>query len=176
MKEQYIGDLVFNEKDIAHGVNLVASKLNSVFAEKELVVITVVPGGMLFCADLVRALTPDIKMDYISCPHTPGDKTNDSEIIYHQNIPIKGENVLLVDDAIESGGTMKRLASHIYDNFNPLSLSIATLLVKPGRVHIPFEQFYGYRMEEDELLVGYGLPWKDKLRNTPFISKLNLGN
>ncbi len=173
MSKQYIGDLVLDAKDIERGIGVVADKLNSAFEGKELVVITVVPGGMLFCADLVRALNMDIKMDYISCPHTPRDRNNNSEIVYHQNIPVAGKHVLLVDDAIESGGTMKRLASHIYDNFNPGSVSIATLFVKPGRVDIPFEQFYGYEMKGDDLLVGYGLPWKDKLRNIPYISKLN---
>ena len=111
-------------------------------------------------------------MDYISCPHTPGDRNNTSEIVYHQNISVEGKHVILVDDAIESGGTMKRIVEYIASSFGVLSVSIATLLVKPGRVDIPVKQYFAYEMENDDLLVGYGLPWQDRYRNKPFVSKL----
>ncbi|WP_236631454.1 hypothetical protein [Endozoicomonas numazuensis] len=52
------------------------------------------------------------------------------------------------------------------------SVSIATLLVKPGRVSIPVDQHFAYEMDNDDLLIGYGLSWKDKHRNIPFIAKL----
>ncbi|MGU3489752.1 phosphoribosyltransferase, partial [Enterobacter bugandensis] len=105
MEHKHIGAVVLDEQAIAHGVEKVASQLNQDF--KDAVVITVVPGGMLFTADLVRKLNFDINMDYISCPHTPGDRNNSSTIVYHQNIDINGRDVILVDDAIESGGTMR---------------------------------------------------------------------
>lgn len=165
-------DMVFSEVDIGHGVNIVADKLNSQFSNG-VVVVTVVPGGILFTADLVRKLDFDIAMDYISCPHTPGERQNNSNIVFHNNVGIDGKDVILIDDAIESGGTMKRLAAHLYEHYYPKSLSIATLFVKPSRIDIPVKQFYAYEMSSDDLLVGYGLPWEHKYRNTPFISKLN---
>lgn len=169
MRNPIFGEVVLNAQDIALGVEVIAKRLNERF--KEAVVVTVVPGGMLFTADLVRRLDFDIAMDYISCPHTPGERHNDSPIVFHDNIGILGRDVILVDDAIESGGTMKRLVEHL-QAFSPKSLSIATLFVKPGRVAIPAEQCYAYEMATDELLVGYGLPWEHKYRNIPHISKL----
>ncbi len=130
----YVGDVVLNEAQIQEGVKQVAQKLHQRFDDA--VVITVVPGGILFTADLVRQLSFDISMDYISCPHTPGDRNNRSKIEYHQNINIKGRDVILIDDAIESGGTMKRLTEHLINNFDIKSLLIATLFVKPSRVDI----------------------------------------
>lgn len=168
--KSYVGDVVLNETQIQEGVQRVAQQLNQQFDDA--VVITVVPGGILFTADLVRQLSFDISMDYISCPHTPGDRNNSSEIVYHQNINVTGRNVILIDDAIESGGTMKRLTEYLSNNFDIKSLSIATLFVKPSRVDIPVPQYFAYEMPNDELLVGYGLPWKDKSRNLPFISKV----
>lgn len=165
-----IGELVLSESDIKNSVALVANKLNDNF--KDAVIITVVPGGILFTADLVRKLTFDVSMDYISCPHTPGERNNSSNIVFHQNIDISSRDVILVDDAIESGGTMKRLVEHISTKYQPKSVSIATLFVKPGRIDIPVRQFYALEMESDDLLVGYGLPWQDKFRNIPYISKL----
>jgi len=126
----------------------------------------------LFTADLIRELTFDICMDYISCPHTPGDSNNTSKIVYYQNVSIEGKNVIVIDDAIESGGTMRRLIKNISENYNVKSLCIATLFVKPSRVDIPVPQYFAYEMINDDLLVGYGLPWKNKLRNIPYISKL----
>lgn len=166
----YVGEVVLNEVQIQDGVTRVAQQLNQRFDDA--VVITVVPGGILFTADLVRQLSFDLCMDYISCPHTPGDKNNSSEIVYQQSINIMGRDVILIDDAIESGGTMKRLTEHLSNNFDIKSLSIATLFVKPSRVDIPVPQYFAYEMENDELLVGYGLPWKHKSRNLPFISKV----
>lgn len=111
-------------------------------------------------------------MDYISCPHTPGDRNNQSQIVFHENIALAGQDVILVDDAIESGGTMKRIVEFLLANYAMKSLAIATLFVKPNRVDIPVTQYYAYEMDNDDLLVGYGLPWQDKLRNVPFVSKL----
>ncbi len=66
---------------------------------------------------------------------------------------------------------MVRLIEHVAKS-SPKSISTATLFVKPGRVKIPAKQFFAYELESDELLVGYGLPWLDKLRNIPYVSKL----
>ncbi|GAA5219034.1 phosphoribosyltransferase [Corallincola platygyrae] len=172
MQNKQIGELVLSQQDIKAGVSKVAAMLNKQFADQEVVIVSMVPGGILFTADLVRELTFDIKMDYVSCPHTPGDSNNSSAIVYHQNIAIKDQHVILVDDAIESGGTMKRVAKFISEAFGAKSVSIATLFAKPGRVDIPFTQYFAYEMENDDMLIGYGLPWLDKHRNIPYVSKL----
>jgi len=170
MNAYHIGEVVIDEARIAAGVSSIAGALNRDFSDA--VVITVVPGGILFTADLTRQLAFDINMDYISCPHTPGDRNNSSTIVYHQNIEIANRHVVLFDDAIESGGTMKRLVDYIQGNFQPASVSVAVLFVKPGRVNIPVKQYYAYEMENDDLLVGYGMPWDNKYRNRPNVAKL----
>ncbi|QZN95012.1 phosphoribosyltransferase [Symbiopectobacterium purcellii] len=172
MQNRHIGETILSATEIKQGVEKVAQQLNHVFSDA--VVITVVPGGMLFTADVVRMLNFDISMDYISCPHTPGERNNGSDIIFHDNVGVSGRDIILMDDAIESGGTMKRLVTHLSDHFMPKSLSIATLFVKPNRVVIPAKQYYAYEMGNDDLLIGYGLPWQDKYRNIPYISKLKM--
>ena len=67
---------------------------------------------------------------------------------------------------------MKRLVEHITENYQPASVSIAVLFVKPGRVEIPVKQYYAYEMENDDLLIGYGMPWDNKYRNRPNVAKL----
>lgn len=170
MNQHTIGDIIIDEASIATGVRNVAARLNNDYDDA--VVITVVPGGILYTADLTRQLNFDIRMDYISCPHTPGERHNSSTIVYHQNVEITNRHVILIDDAIESGGTMKRLVDYIQQNFHPASIAVAVLFVKPGRVNIPVKQYYAYEMESDDLLVGYGMPWEDKYRNRPNVARL----
>lgn len=114
MNFSHVGELVLSEKQIQDGVEIVAAKLNKEFTDA--VIITVVPGGILFTADLVRKLKFDLKMDNISCPHPPRGSNNQSTIVYHQNICLEGKDVIMVDDVIESGGTMTRLVSHVLEN------------------------------------------------------------
>lgn len=169
MGQQRIGETVLSTDQVREGIGRVAGLINGDFSSA--VVITVVPGGILVAADLVRQLTFDIEMDYISCPHTPGERHNASPIVYPHNIPIVGRDVIVVDDAIESGGTMKRLVTNL-EAYEPASLSVATLFVKPGRVDIPARQYFGYEMDTDEMLVGFGLPLDDRLRNLPYVARL----
>lgn len=84
MKNKHLGELVLDEQQIHKGVKMVAQKLNEQYSDA--VIVTVVPGGILFTADLVRHLSFDIRMDYISCPHKPGERDNKSEIVFHENI------------------------------------------------------------------------------------------
>ncbi|MDO5662842.1 MAG: phosphoribosyltransferase family protein [Brachybacterium sp.] len=170
MNDQRIGATVLDAQQIAEGAARVAERLNARYSSVD--VITVVPGGILFTADLVRQVQIDVRMGHISCPHTPGERHNTSPIVFHDTLGIRGRDVVLVDDAIESGGTMRRLVDHLVTEYAPSSLAIATLLVKPGRVEIPVEQFFGFEVDTDDLLVGYGLPWEDRLRNLPYVARL----
>lgn len=170
MKTSHAGEVVISKADIQAGVKYVAEQLNNIY--QEAAIITVVPGGILYTADLVRELNFDVHMDYISCPHTPGHRENKSDIIFHNNVNINGMDVILIDDAIESGSTMKRLVEHLTSRYSIKSLAVATLFVKPGRIDIPAHQFYARETDNDDLLIGYGMPWQNKFRNLPEVCKL----
>lgn len=167
--KQALGEQVLGPQEIAQGVSKVAQQLNQTY--QSAVIISVVPGGILFTADLVRQLEFNIEMDYISCPHTPGDNNNQSAIVYHQNIDIQGKDVILVDDALESGSTMKRLITHFLQLERARSLAVATLLVKPGRVDLAAPQYFAYELPTDAMIVGYGLPLDNQYRHLNAIFK-----
>jgi len=170
MPKSSIGACVLSSEQISEAVKRVAAQLDGQF--ERAVVIVVVPGGIFFSADLLRQLNFDVLMETISCPHTPGERNNASPIVFHPNAPLAGEDIILVDDAIESGGTMKRLVAHIRSHYAVKSISVATLFVKPGRVAVGAQEYYGLALQSDELLVGYGLPWENKSRNLPYIARL----
>lgn len=162
-----LGAVLLDAKQIAKGVADVADELNARLASA--VLVTVVPGGIFFSADLARRLTFPVRMDYISCPHTPGSMDNQSPIVFHDNIGIRGNDVVVIDDALESGSTMKRLVAHLH-GYGPTSIRVATLFVKPGSQDMPVEALHGHELDTDELVVGYGLPWRDYGRNLPVVS------
>ena len=170
MTKNAMGACVLSSDQISEAVKRVAAQLNGQF--ERAVVIVVVPGGIFFSADLLRQLNFDVMMDTISCPHTPGERNNASPIVFHPNVPLDGEDIILVDDVIESGGTMKRLVAHVRSHYVVKSVSVATLFVKPGRVDVGAQEYYGLAMQSDELLVGYGLPWAHKSRNLPYIARI----
>lgn len=167
--DDVIGEVVLSTDQIRDGLADVARRINQDF--ESVVVVTVVPGGILVAADLVRQLEIDVAMDWISCPHTPGERNNASTIVYPQQVPVAGRDVIIVDDAIESGGTMRRLVEHI-QAAGARSVSAAVSFVKPGRVDIPATQYYGHELTSDEMLVGFGLPWHDLYRNLPYVARL----
>ena len=168
----FIGEVVLSTEQIEQGVQTVANRINQQFAGEKVVFVSVVPGGILFTADLMRKLEGQVKLDYVSCHHTPGSRTNNSEIIYQQNVSISDAHVILLDDAIESGGTMKRVAAYFAAQEGVKSVSIATLFVKPGRIDIPLQQLFAYEMENDDMLIGYGLSWQEHFHNLPYVAKL----
>lgn len=161
-----------NETQIAQNVAIVAEKLNRAFAGKTVVVLSVVPGGIFFSADLLRKCRFDLSLDYIACPHCPGARVNHSPVVYPNNIDINGKAVLLVDDAVESGATMQQIIDCLTAHFSPASVSVAVLLVKPGRLAFNLPLYYALETENDDLLVGYGMPWQERYRHLPFISKV----
>ncbi|MBA5762865.1 hypoxanthine phosphoribosyltransferase [Vibrio sp. 404] len=171
-RHNFIGEIVLSTEQVEQGVTHVAQVLNQRFNGEKVVFVSVVPGGILFTADLIRKIDFDVKLDYVSCHHTPGSSTNNSEIIYQQNVSIDGAHVILLDDAIETGGTMKRVAAFFAEQSGVQSVSIACLFVKPGRIDIPFTQFFAYEMENDDMLIGYGLSWQEHLHNLPYVAKL----
>ncbi len=161
--------VVLSESSIADGVTEVAAKLNSRF--QDVVAVVVVPGGVFFAADVLRLCHFNVVMDTVSCPHTPGERQNASPIVFQGLYSLANRDVILIDDAVESGGTMKRLVSFFQSEHAPRSVSVVTLFARPGRVDIGCEHYYAREVEEEGILVGYGLPWEGAHRNQPFISK-----
>ncbi|WP_342668986.1 phosphoribosyltransferase [Vibrio sonorensis] len=107
-----IGEIVLTQDQIEEGVNLVAERITHKYLGEEVVFIVVVPGGIFFAADLLRKLPFHFSIDHVACHHTPGSSQNHSPIIYQNDIELTGKHLVLVDDAIETGGTMKRVAQY----------------------------------------------------------------
>ncbi|MFQ5421638.1 MAG: hypoxanthine phosphoribosyltransferase [Anaerolineae bacterium] len=142
-------------------------------AEDDLLLICVLKGGYMFLSDLSRALKRPHELDFmgVSSYGSVAKSSGAVQIIMDLKKPIVGRHVLIVEDIIDSGRTLRYMRRNLLAR-NPASLRICTLLNKPSRreVDVPVE-YTGFDIP-DEFVVGYGLDFDEIYRNLPFIAVL----
>ncbi len=138
--------------------------------DNDLHVICVLKGSFLFFADLVREIDLDLTVDFLGLS-SYGDSTESSGVVrLTQDLskPIRGRNVLIVEDIIDTGLTMKYLVENL-NTRGPKVVKVCTLLHKPDNrtVDVPMD-YIGFEIP-NHFVIGYGLDYSEKLRNLPFI-------
>ncbi len=154
-------------------VDGLAARINRDYDGKKLVVIGVLNGAFIFMADLVRRLDLSVRLDFVRLA-SYGDKTQtcgDVRITKDVELSLPGSHVLIVEDIVDSGMTLKWLLDHIA-SFCPESVKICALIDKIERreVEIPLD-YVGMRVEGG-FLVGYGLDFAENHRNLPAIHEV----
>lgn len=151
-------------------VERLAERINNDYKGRDLVLIGILKGAFIFMADLARRLDLPIKMDFVRLA-SYGDKTQTSGNVWITKdieIPLHGCHVLIVEDIVDSGITLKWLLNHI-SNLCPESVKICALIDKRERreVEVPLD-YVGMTMEGG-FLVGYGLDFSENHRNLPAV-------
>jgi hypoxanthine phosphoribosyltransferase len=143
---------------------------------QRLVCVGVLKGSFMFLADLVRAIPlPELEVDFISVSSYAGSETTGVVRITHDLArSVQGEDVLLVEDIVDTGLTVRYLLDNLSTR-RPRSLKVAALLEKPARarVHVPID-FKGFTIE-DRFVVGYGLDFDGRYRNLPHVALFQPG-
>jgi hypoxanthine phosphoribosyltransferase len=136
---------------------------------KPLVVIGVLKGSFIFLADLVRAIDLPVSIDFIGITSYQGTSTTGVvQITSDLTRPIEGKDVLLVEDIVDTGLSMRYLLDNLATR-RPASLRVCALLEKPARARVQVPIHYRGFVIGDEFVVGYGLDWDGRLRNLPFV-------
>jgi hypoxanthine phosphoribosyltransferase len=142
---------------------------------RRLICIGVLKGSFMFLADLVRAIPlPELEVDFIGVSSYQGTESTGVVRITHDLArSIEGEDVLLVEDIVDTGLTVRYLLDNLATR-RPRTLKVAALLEKPSRsrVQVPIE-FKGFTIE-DRFVVGYGLDFDGRLRNLPHVALLHM--
>ncbi|MDK2798784.1 MAG: hypoxanthine phosphoribosyltransferase [Clostridiales bacterium] len=140
---------------------------------KKLMVICVLKGGVMFTTDLIREITLPVELDFMAIS-SYGAATSTSgvvRILKDLETDVEGKDILIVEDIIDSGLTLKYLKELLISR-RPKSVKICTILNKPARrqenVHV---DYIGFDIP-DEFVVGYGLDYAEKYRNLPFVGIL----
>lgn len=168
-----IDSILFTEEKILERVIELSKKISEDYKGKDLVVVGVLKGSVLFASDLFRNITIPCAIDFMAVS-SYGAATESSgvvRILKDLDNSIEGKDVLIVEDIVDSGVTLKYLLEYLKAR-KANSIEIASLLTKPSRRKADVEvKYLGYEVP-DEFLVGYGLDYAEKYRNLPFIGIL----
>ncbi len=137
---------------------------------KRLVLVCVLKGSFVFTADLARAIDRELRVEFLGV-RSYGEGTSTTgvvQITQDLSKPIEGEDILIVEDIVDTGLTIAHLLELLHTR-KPASLKVCALLHKPARtrVEVPID-YLGFTIE-DKFVIGYGLDWNERYRNLPMI-------
>lgn len=171
-----IKEILITAEQMQERVKELGYKVSQDFAGKELVVVGVLKGSVLFLADLVREITIPITIDFISVSSYGHSISSSGKVTLKKDVDqnINGKHVLVVEDIIDTGLTLKFIKDFFVAK-GAASVSICSALDKPSRrdksIDISVE-YIGFEVP-DEFVVGYGLDYSEKYRNLPYICVLS---
>jgi hypoxanthine phosphoribosyltransferase len=162
--------VLIGEAEIAAKVAELGARISKDYEGRELVVVGILKGSFVFLSDLVRKITVPHVVDFMRLS-SYGDSTEHSgvvQILLDISKPIEGCHVLVVEDIVDTGLTMKYLLENLRTR-RPSSVRVCSLLHKPARaqVEVPID-YLGFTIP-DKFVVGYGLDWEERYRNIPFV-------
>jgi hypoxanthine phosphoribosyltransferase len=169
-----VAEILVSEAEIADKVAELGARISADYAGRPLTLVSVLKGSLPFMADLMRAIELPLRIDLMEVSSYGGSSTESSglvRILKDLSASIEGEDVLIVEDIIDTGLTLNYLIRYLRGK-NPRSLRICTLLNKPARrlVEIPVD-YIGFEIP-DQFVVGYGLDYGEVYRNLRFVGVL----
>lgn len=169
--------VLFDEERIARRVAELGEEITKVLAGRELCVLGVMKGSLVFMSDLIRRIPLDLSVHLVrvtSSRELAAGRVQ-TEIVFSTAVPLEGKNVLLIDDIVDTGITLSYLLAHVHE-LGPRSLRVCALIDKPEArkidVHPDWTAFPVHEPLADRFLVGYGLDWMERFRGLPFIGTI----
>lgn len=170
-------NVMISAAEIQAKVKQLGTAINQFYAnsDKELVLIGLLRGSVIFMSDLCRTIEKPHELDFMTVSsYGKGTvSTRDVKILKDLDGNIEGKNVIVVEDIIDSGRTLSKVLEMLKTR-NPHSIELCTLVSKPSRREIELDvRFLGFEVE-DRFIVGYGLDYDQKYRHLPFIAEIGL--
>ncbi|HMC06480.1 MAG TPA: hypoxanthine phosphoribosyltransferase [Solirubrobacterales bacterium] len=169
-----IGEILVEPDDLQRRIGELGGEISRDYEGRDLVMIGVLKGAVLFLADLMRRLEVPCEIDFMAVS-SYGSETDSSgvvRILKDLDAPIEGRDVLIVEDIIDSGLTLQYLLRNLRAR-NPASLEVCALLTKPDRrrVELPI-RYVGFEIP-NRYVIGYGLDYAQKYRNLGYVAVLD---
>lgn len=168
-----IQEILFDEKVLEEKVREIGSGISEDYKGKDLLVVGVLKGSVLFASDLIKNITIPCEIDFMAVS-SYGNSTETSgvvRILKDLDHSIEGKAVLIVEDIVDSGVTLDYLLKYLKAR-NASSIEIVTLLNKPARRKVDINVKYSGFEVPDAFIVGYGIDYAEKYRNLPYIGIL----
>lgn len=168
-----IQEILFDERMIEEKVQDIAGRISRDYAGKELVLICILKGAVVFTADLIRRLTVPVTVEFVQAASYGASTTSSKTILMKKDLDadIKGKHVLLVDMIIDTGQTLDHLFTLLRER-GPASMQAVALLDKRARRTLPVPVAYAGFEIPDAFVVGYGADYGEKYRNLPCVAVL----
>jgi len=166
---------VLSEEEIASRVSRVARRISIDYADGDLILIGILKGAFVFLSDLARRLSIPARVDFMRVA-SYGDASCSSgniRLSMDVEVDIEGKDVLVVEDIIDTGLTIRRLIEHLLAR-RPRSVKVCALIDKSERREVSFTPDYACHAVEKGFLVGYGLDYAEDYRTLPGIYHLKL--
>ncbi len=163
-------EVLCSEEQIASRLKELGAQISEEYKDKNLLVVSLLKGSFIFCADLVRNITVPVKIEFMTTSSYGHGEESSGKVKMVSDIPsdISGYDVLVVDDITDTALTMDFVMNHIKSK-NPKSIKSCVLLDKPSRRKVELVPDYcGFEIE-DKFVVGYGLNYGDYYRNIPYV-------
>ncbi len=168
-----IESILLGEEEIRETVSRLGKQISEDYRGKDLLLVSVLKGSVVFMADLMRAITIPCRIDFMSVTsYGAGMKSSGVvRIIKDLDNSVEGKNVLIIEDILDSGKTLSYICE-ILRARNPADIRVCTLLDKPERREVPLKADYVGACVPNEFVVGYGLDYAEIYRNLPFVGVL----
>ena len=173
MRDPNIGEILIQADELQARIADLGAEISRDYEGREILIVCVLKGAVLFVADLMRQVTVPVEVDFMAVS-SYGSATRSSgvvRILKDLDGSIEGKNVLIVEDIIDSGLTLQYLMRNLRSR-GPASIEVCSLLTKPSRreVEVPI-RYTGFELP-DRYAVGYGLDLAQRYRNLPYVAAL----
>ncbi len=166
-------ETIFTAEQIRARVNELGAEISRDYQKRSLVLLCILKGSFVFAADLARAIELPLRIEFMGVSSYGEDTKSSGVVQITQDVstPLAGEDVLIVEDIVDTGLTLHYLLQQIQTR-GPASVRICSLLHKPAREMKKVAiDYLGFTIE-DRFVIGYGLDWAQKYRNLPFIGEV----
>jgi hypoxanthine phosphoribosyltransferase len=163
---------LLSEDQLRDGVRQMAVEVNRAYTSRPLTIVGVMTGCIVFLADMIRLLEMPLRVGVVQASSYRDDTTAGQLIINSDlMLDVSNHDVLVIDDIFDTGNTMVNLL-RMMDKLGPTSIRTGVLLLKEGRQEVDYKPDFVAFEIPDEFVVGYGLDYRDKYRNLPFVAAL----
>lgn len=171
-----IQEIIFSQEKILERISQLGASISRDYLGLNPLVVGVLKGVLFFMADLLRAITIPIEMDFIAISSYSPESRDEGyvRLVKDLEIPIHNRHVLFIEDVIDTGLTLNYILQNLRAR-QPTSLEVCTLFNKPDHRLIDIRLKYKGFDLPDRFVVGYGLDYREKYRNLPFVGMLKPG-